>query len=139
MSDCDENGKSKTSPQGCPKPKSCRPPPAQPTCLPQPTLWSKLNCVPCNRLFFFFLGAGLALWYDQHQQEAKKAEKEKAKQNQKSPKELEKERKEKEKQQKEKEKQQKEKEKQQKEREAKEKKEAEKKAKEEEKKAKAQK
>ncbi|XP_062135849.1 merozoite surface protein 9 [Drosophila sulfurigaster albostrigata] len=116
---------------GCPNP-SCRPPQTQrPTCRPPPTLFSRLNCTACNRLFFFIVGAGVAIYYDKLKEAARKAEEEANK----DPKQKEKERKEKEKQEKaekdRKEKERKEQEKKDKERKAKEQKEREKKEKEE--------
>ncbi|XP_033248376.1 101 kDa malaria antigen-like [Drosophila miranda] len=115
----------------CPPPKSQCPPKPQcppPPCKPGPSLWTKLNCVPCNRLAFFLVGAGIGLYYDQMKQEIKKAQEEAAKQVQKTPKELEKEKKERDKKEKErKEKEKKEKAQQEKERKERERKEKEKK------------
>ncbi|XP_034654577.1 TBC1 domain family member 10B [Drosophila subobscura] len=109
----------------CPPPKSsCPPKPSPPPCRPGPTLWTKLNCLPCNRLFFFVVGVGIGLYYDQMKQGMKDAQEDSAKQAQKTPKELEKEKKEREKKEKErKEKEKKEKAQQEKERKEKEKKE----------------
>ncbi|XP_033250444.1 protein PXR1 [Drosophila miranda] len=104
----------------CKRP-ACPPPP--PPCKPGPTLWTKLNCVPCNRLAFFLVGAGIGLYYDQMKQEMKKAQEEPAKQVQKTPKELEKEKKERDKKEERKEKEKKEKAQQEKERKEREKKE----------------
>ncbi|KAM8714491.1 hypothetical protein ACLKA7_014594 [Drosophila subpalustris] len=120
-----KDGKSQSASCGCPNP-SCRPQTPRPTCRPPPSLFSKLNCTACNRLFFFIVGYGIAYYYDKIKEEARKAQEEANK----DPKQKEKERKEREKKEKEekdkKEKEKKEQEKKDKERKAKEQKDKEK-------------
>ncbi|XP_046866277.1 uncharacterized protein LOC124460130 [Drosophila willistoni] len=61
-------------PPQCPQyPQYPQYPPQQPTCRPRPSLWSKINCVPCNRLFFFVVGGAVGLYYDQLKEQAEKA------------------------------------------------------------------
>ncbi|XP_030369140.1 uncharacterized protein LOC115620151 [Scaptodrosophila lebanonensis] len=32
-------------------------------CRPQPSLFSRLNCLPCNRMFFFMVGVGIGVYW----------------------------------------------------------------------------
>ncbi|XP_030369139.1 uncharacterized protein LOC115620150 [Scaptodrosophila lebanonensis] len=50
----------------------CEPEPKPQLCVCKPSLFSRVNCVPCNRLFFFLVGAGIAIYYDKVQREAEK-------------------------------------------------------------------
>lgn len=50
---------------------SCCPQAPRPTCRPQPSLFSKLNCVACNRLLFFVIGAAAMTMFERMREAAR--------------------------------------------------------------------
>ncbi|EDW61727.2 uncharacterized protein [Drosophila virilis] len=39
------------------------------SCRPQPSLISRLNCKPCNRVLFFIAGVGSGVYYIRHKEQ----------------------------------------------------------------------